>query len=370
MHKFSLLLLAILVLGTSCKKEATYDFPDGLYAKIETSRGEIIASLAYKKAPVTVANFVTLAEGKNTYVSKEFRGKPFFNNLKWHRVIPNFMIQGGDPLGNGSGDAGYKFKDEITDMKHDKPGMLSMANSGPGTNSSQFFITHVATPWLDGLHTIFGQVIKGQDVVDKIQQNDDIQKVEIIRVGPDAKKFDAVKVFSGFFSTEAEAQDKQTKIDVEKSKMYDQKYAPIKAKLAQSFASAKSSANSLKSGVKYSVLEKGTKQKPTSGTTVYIDYAGYLEDGTLFDTSMPSAAEDLGKYDARRAVMNGYRPIVYELGSQQLIPGFVEGLLQMHFGETAILFIPSNLAYGQAGAGDAVPPNADIIFKVTLKEKP
>ncbi len=368
MRKFLLFLLAILVLG-SCKKENS-DLPDRLYAKIETSRGVIIAALAYKKAPVTVANFVTLAEGKNTFVAKEFRGKPFYNNLKWHRVIPQFMIQGGDPLGNGSGDAGYRFVDEITDLKHDKPGVLSMANSGPGTNSSQFFITHVATPWLDGLHTIFGNVVKGQDVVDRIQQNDDIQKIEIMRIGPDAKKFDAVKVFADYFTTEADREKKQAIVDEENNKVYDQKFGPAKTQLLASFEAAKKSAKTTKSGLKYTILEKGSNIKPKSGTVVYIDYAGYLEDGTLFDTSMESAAQEMGKFDTKRAQMNGYRPLEYELGTQQLIPGFVEGLLQMNYGETALLFIPSNLAYGQAGAGGVIPPNANIIFKITLKEKP
>ena len=190
--KLSILLFSLLSL-LSCKNEQYTDLPDGLYAELETSKGTILLELNYQKAPVTVANFVTLAEGKNTFVKESMKGKPFYDGLKFHRVIPDFMIQGGDPDGNGSGDAGYKFKDEITDLKHDGAGVLSMANSGPGTNSSQFFITHLATPWLDGLHTVFGRVVgNGMETVNKIVQDDYINSVKIIRNGEAAKKFNAV----------------------------------------------------------------------------------------------------------------------------------------------------------------------------------
>src|SRR5690606_34528474 len=182
------------------------DLRDGLYAEIETSKGTILAELYYKEVPVTVANFVTLAEGKNTFVDKAYADKPFFDGLLFHRVIADFMIQTGDPAGTGAGDTGYKFRDEITDFRHDKPGVLSMANSGPNTNSSQFFITHVATPWLDGLHSVFGQVIEGQNIVDLTRQNDIMHKVRIIRIGEDAKKFNAVKVFSDYFEQESNSQ--------------------------------------------------------------------------------------------------------------------------------------------------------------------
>ena len=188
--------LLVIVIATffSCK-DAHSDLADGLYAEIETNKGTILVQLEFEKTPVTVANFVTLAEGKNTFVSEQFKGKPFFDGLKFHRVIAEFMIQGGDPLGNGSGDTGYKFKDEITDMKFDKGGLIAMANSGPGTNSSQFFITHIETPWLNGLHTIFGHVVgNGMETVNKIIQNDDIIAINIIRKGEAAKKFDAVKM--------------------------------------------------------------------------------------------------------------------------------------------------------------------------------
>ena len=195
MKKINVLgLFLIALLFQSCGNN--YDhLGDGIFGVITTSKGEIIVSLEYEKTPITVANFITLAEGTNTFVTDEARkGIPFYDGLKFHRVIPNFMIQGGDPNGDGSGNPGYSFMDEITDLSHDGPGILSMANAGPGTNGSQFFITHKATPWLDGKHSVFGEVVQGMDIVNKIEQNDVIKKITIIRIGKDAKKFDAPKV--------------------------------------------------------------------------------------------------------------------------------------------------------------------------------
>ena len=226
-QSFFICLLALTVLS-SCKDKSN-NLPDGLYADIETNKGNVIVQLDFEKAPITVANFVTLAEGKNNFVAPQFKGKPFYDGLKFHRVIPEFMIQGGDPLGDGTGDAGYIFRDEITDMQFDKGGVLAMANSGPGTNSSQFFITHVATPWLEGKHTIFGHVIeKGMDIVNKIEPNDQIVKVTIVRNGIAAKRFDAIKVFANFFTQEAENLKKQAIINAENKKIYDAKYKAVK----------------------------------------------------------------------------------------------------------------------------------------------
>ena len=183
MNKNFILLISILTLN-SCNMNNYSDLSDGLYADLETSKGNIILELYYEQAPTTVSNFVALAEGNHPVVDDQHEGKRYYDGLKFHRVIENFMIQGGDPTGTGSGGPGYQFDDEFNEeLKHNGPGILSMANAGPGTNGSQFFITHVETPWLDGKHSIFGKVNSGQDVVDKVEQNDIIKKVKIIRIG-------------------------------------------------------------------------------------------------------------------------------------------------------------------------------------------
>ena len=357
MKKSILLLLLAVTTFYSCKDEHS-NLPDGLYADIETNKGHIIVELDYKKAPITVANFVTLAEGKNEFITDEkLKNKPFYNGLKFHRVIPDFMIQSGDPLGTGSGDTGYKFKDEFTDLKFDKGGVLAMANNGPGTNSSQFFITHVETPWLDGKHTIFGHVVeKGQEVVNRVIQGDSIISVTIIRNGEAAKKFDAVKTFHDYFSEIAKEQSKFAGIQTEKAAYY---------------ASLRPKATKTNSGLEYIITEKGSGKKPATGTQVYIHYAGFLENGTLFDSSIEEVNKSFGKFDAARAEAKGYQPIPFQAGRKDgLIPGFIEGIEQLSFGDKAVLFIPSHLAYGAAGAGNVIPPNANIIFEIQLLEKP
>jgi len=368
--KLILLLAVITTFFVGCKDKHT-NLKDGLYAEIETPKGTILLELEYKKTPITVANFVTLAEGTNSFVSENLKDKPLFDNLLFHRVISkangdteDFMIQGGDPLGNGSGDAGYKFKDEITDLKFNKGGLLAMANSGPATNSSQFFITIKETPWLDGKHTIFGHVVEnGMEVVNAIVQNDAINSVKIIRKGEAAKKFDAIKVFSDYFKVESEKQKKQAAVDAAALKK------SITDKIAF-FAQQKASSTKLPSGLQYVILEKGSGKKPKAGSQVFVNYAGFLENGTLFDTSSAEIANAFGKLDTQRASQNGYRPLPFQWGSKGVaIPGFEEGLSLLNIGDKAILFIPSNLGYGENGAGNVIPPNANIIFEVELFEK-
>ena len=354
----------------SCKEEHN-NLPDGLYAKIETNKGDIIVQLDFDKAPITVANYVALAEGKNQFVTNEnLKGKPFFDGLKFHRVIPEFMIQTGDPLGTGSGDTGYKFKDEFSDLKFDKGGVLAMANNGPTTNSSQFFITHVATPWLEGKHTIFGHVVeKGMDVVNKIVQNDYINKVTIIRNGEAAKKFNAVKTFTNYFAVESENQKKKAAIDAENKRVYDQKYKGVRENKIAYFAALKAKSTKTPTGLQYSITKKSGGKKPKNGANVFIHYVGFLEDGELFDASVESVAKAFGKYDENRAAQNGYQPIPFQAGRKDgMIPGFIEGLEQLSFGDKAVIFIPSRLGYGPAGAGGVIPPNANIIFEIELLE--
>jgi len=369
-RKFLALFLASAFLLTSCKDEHS-DLKDGLYAELETSKGTILLELEYKKTPITVANFVTLAEGKNPFASEECKGKNLFDDISFHRVIDKFMIQTGDPLGNGAGDAGYTFKDEITDLRHDKPGILSMANSGPGTNSCQFFITHVETPWLDGEHTVFGKIANPEslEVVNAIKQSDMLNKVTIIRKGEDVKKFDAVKVFSDYFKKENENIKKQQAIDEENKKIYAQKFKAVIEQKLNYFNNLRESATKTTSGLKYKITEKSKGSKPKEGTKVFIKYAGFLEDGTLFDTSEPEIAKTCGFFNEQRAMQNGYSALPYEMGSNKLIPGFIEGINKMNIGDKAVFFIPSKLAYGEQGAGDVIPPNANIIFEVELLDK-
>ncbi|MBK0369168.1 peptidylprolyl isomerase [Flavobacterium agrisoli] len=372
MKKKIAILLLLVTAFYSCKDKHS-NLPDGLYADIETSKGNIIVALDYKKAPITVANFVTLAEGKNEFVTHpELKNKPFFNGLKFHRVIPDFMIQTGDPLGTGSGDAGYKFKDEITDLDFSNPGVLAMANNGPATNSSQFFITHVPTPWLQGKHTVFGHVVEnGMEVVNKINQDDLLISVTIIRNGEAAKKFDAVKVFGDYFKEESKALKAQQDLEAKNKAEYTAKYKAVIDSKLNFLAETKAKSTKTKTGLQYTIIKKGTGKKPSTGQQLFIDYAGFLEDATLFDTSMASVAEQFGKLDPARAAAGQYNPIPFQAGRKDgMIPGFIEGIEQLSFGDKAVLFIPTHLAYGVTGAGNGViPPNANIIFEIELLEK-
>ncbi len=305
---------------------------DGIFAEIETTKGKIVLRLEYKKTPITVANFISLAEGTNPKVSETYKGKKFYDGLKFHRVIKDFMIQGGDPLGNGTGGPGYAFKDEITDLKHDKGGILSMANSGPKTNGSQFFITHKETSWLDGKHTVFGSVVTGMEVVNAIEQNDVINKITIVRKGNEASKFNATKVFEDYFTNKAAEEAKEAAAK-----------AAANAIALKEFETAKTTS----SGLKYIVLKEGTGAKPVATSNVKVHYTGSLLDGKVFDSS----------------VQRG-QPI--DFGLNQVIPGWTEGVQLMTEGSKYKFLIPSKLAYGERGAGGVIPPNSDLIFEVEL----
>ena len=365
---------------------------EGIFAEIYTNKGKIALQLEYVKTPITVANFITLAEGKNEFVTNDRKGKPYYDGLKFHRVIANFMIQGGCPLGTGAGDPGYKFKDEFdSSLKHNKPGILSMANSGPATNGSQFFITHKDTPWLNNKHSIFGHVIEGQKVVDAIAQDDVIEKVVIVRKGKLAKAFNAEKVFSEYMKIKPELDKKEAeenrikaeaaaKLEAEKRKKeaeakaiadkeMKEKLGPLLAAKVAELAALKAKTTTTASGLQYYILQKGTGVKPTEGKDIYVHYAGYLEDGTLFDSSYEAINKMYGKFDQNRANQNGYQPFPFKYGSKGgLIPGFLEGINNMNFNDKAIFFIPANLGYGERGAGNVIPPNSNIIFEVEILE--
>ena len=356
---------------------------EGIFANFETSKGKILVQLEYKKAPVTVANFITLIDGTNTAVGEKFKGKRFYDGLKFHRVIKDFMIQGGDPEGNGSGGPGYAFKDEFDPtLVHDAGGILSMANSGPKTNGSQFFITHKETPWLNGKHTVFGKVVSGMDVVNKIEQNDVILKVTIAIKGVEAKKYDAVKLFSNYFATKAIDDQKQAAVDAENKKKqaeadallvaeYNKVYGSLKAAKMVALNTLKATATTTASGLQYAITQVGSAIKPAEGSNINISYAGYLEDGSLFDSNIEAVAKQYGKFDENRFKQNGYAPFPFPVGKKDgLIAGFLEGINLLTVGSKATLFIPAKLGYGERGAGNAIPPNANIIFELELVDVP
>ena len=295
---------------------------DSMRAEIKTSKGMIIIDLEYEKTPMTVANFVQLSE------------KGFYDGLKFHRVIENFMIQGGDPDGTGRGGPGYKFPDEFhPDLNHSSAGILSMANSGPGTNGSQFFITHKETPWLDNKHTVFGKVASGQNIVNLIAQNDIMESIKIVRTGEKSKAFNAEQVFN-------EKKDEYDKMEINKKKELEKKMKDLT-----------SDAKATESGLKYIIIKEGKGPKPKMGQTVSVHYAGYLTNDQKFDSS----------YDRNQ-------PIEFPIGTGRVIKGWDEGIMLLNVGAKAKLIIPPDLGYGARGAGGVIPPNATLIFDVELLE--
>lgn len=346
-----MLLLSLLL---ACKSQYP-DLDAGLYADIQTDKGAILVKLAHEEAPITVANFVSLSEGTNPMVNEEFKSKKFYNGLKFHRVIADFMIQGGDPLGNGSGNPGYRFDDEFSELTHNGPGILSMANSGPATNGSQFFITHKETPWLDGKHTVFGAVVQGQEVVDSIAQDDLINEINIIRKGKEARQFDAPEIFKNYFDNkEALAKEKEEKM------------AKIKEQNITKFDALKEKSTLSNSGLQYIISSKGSGKAVTSTNKALVHYAVYFIDGTLLETSNEEIAKQNGVFNPQKLSAGAYAPIMAKVGPEdRMIEGFKEGIRLLKEGDKATLFLPYTLAYGAEGTR-GIPPQSDLIFEVEV----
>lgn len=306
---------------------------NGIYAKFNTTKGAVLVKLTHDLTPGTVGNFVGLAEG-NLENRVKPQGVKFYDGLKFHRVIPDFMIQGGCPQGTGTGDPGYKFDDEFhPSLKHNRPGVLAMANSGPGTNGSQFYITHISTDWLDNKHTVFGHVVEGQDIVDAVEQGDVLESLEIIREGEEAKNWNAIEAFITFKG------------------LRNKRDAALKAEEEAEMEKLAAGFEKTESGLRYQFIQRGEGKKAESGKTVVVHYEGSLENGKVFDSSYPRK-----------------KPIEFRLGQGQVIEGWDEGIALLRVGDKARFVIPSYLGYGSHGAGGAIPPNATLIFDVELME--
>ena len=362
--KYLIRSLAFVVLLASCKTSKFPDLEDGIYADIQTNKGDMLVQLEYEKTPLTVANFVSLAEGNSEFVSEEFKGKSYYDGLIFHRVMKGFMIQGGDPLGNGTGNPGYRFADEFNDsLKHDKKGVISMANGGPNTNGSQFFITHGTPTHLDGVHSVFGEVIQGLDIIDSIADvpvaagNKPVDSVimdhiEIIRQGKAAKKFDALQIMKDYF-----AEEEARVAEMKKKK---------EAFLAEA-AAQKEKAELTETGLMWLMLKEGDGPKPKEGDFVMVHYAGWLADGTLIDTSDKAIAEQDENFGRIFQMHRGQFGPTQMLNSPDapLIPGFREGLALMKEGDKVRFFIPGYLGFGDRPRGP-IPANADLIFDIEI----
>jgi peptidyl-prolyl cis-trans isomerase A (cyclophilin A) len=362
----SILTVSVLLASCSVKipnsmsKEQYNNLKDGLYAQMETSKGTMTIELFEEEAPLTVANFVGLAEGTKENKAKPL-GTPYYDGIIFHRVIKDFMIQGGDPDGKGTGGPGYDFEDEFfSDKKHDKKGILSMANAGPGTNGSQFFITEVPTPWLDGRHTVFGQVIDGLDVIDAIvnvekgaqdRPKEDIvmNKVSIIKKGDKYKNYDGGKAFDA-----AKAAYPKKLADFKEAEK-----ARIEAERQKELAAAQveidrqkeltAKAQSTASGLKYYIEKEGTGELPKHGDDLQVHYTLRLEDGMILDSSFERNM-----------------PLTATVGVTQLIQGWMEALTLFKKGSKVFLIIPAELGYGSQGAGGIIPPNATLYFDMEI----
>ncbi len=373
-------LVVLLVLVNISCQERYPNLEDGLYAEFVTNKGTMLAELYYDKVPVTVANFVALAEGNHPMVKEEFKGKRYYDSITFHRVVNNFMIQGGDPTASGSGDPGYKFPDEFhPELKHDKPGVLSMANPGRDANGSQFFIMEKEWPSLDNRHAVFGQVIEGMDVHDSISnvkvidpsrrnhkpvEDVVITELNIIRKGKDAKFFDAPKVFE---EEMPKIKEKQEKLKAEARKKAEELAKKAKADWLKKNEELEGRRIDSPTGMAMIFTHEADGVKPTSAQRVNIDCAGYFEDGTLFWTTWKDVAEKNGKYDERQEKAGRYAPFPMPYNeTASLVAGFREAMLNMKVGDKARVFIPYYLGYGEAGRPPVIPGKTNLVFDIEI----
>ena len=381
----SLLGLIFLLSTLSCQNKYP-ELGNGLYAEFATTKDTIVVELFYEKTPLTVANFVGLAEGTHPKLADSVQGIPFYNGTIFHRVINEFMIQGGDPSGTGMGKPGFTFGDEFDEtLKHDKPGVLSMANSGPATNGSQFFITEVPTPWLDNKHSIFGQVVKGQEVVDSISnvqvmpgsnkplEDIRILSLNIIRQGFGAKRFNAAKTWNREFPLLEEKRLKkieEAKQEAERQKkIAEEKMETAAAEILPVLEDYKSKATTSDSGLLRYTIKEGTGEKPKQGQSVKLYYQGYFTDGKLFGTNVKDIDIKCGTYDEKKEQRGFYNLMPMQISADaQMIPGFKEGVFNMKKGDKTFLYLPSHLAYGEAGRGP-IAPNSDLIFIIEMVDE-
>lgn len=373
---------ALLISSTGCQEQYP-DLGNGVFAEFVTSKDTIIVKLFYDKVPLTVANFVGLAEGSHPLLADSLKGKPYYNGTVFHRVIDQFMIQGGDPTATGSGNPGFKFGDEFDEsLKHDKPGILSMANSGPATNGSQFFITEKPTPYLDNKHSVFGEVVKGFAVVDTISnvkvaprsnkplEDVKILELNIIRQGMSARGFDAEDTWNTEFPLFEEKRLKkleEARLKAEEDKrIADEKMEAAAQETAPILEDYKSKATKQASGLLVYNIVKGSGPKPRTGATVKLNYEGYFTDGKLFGSNVKSVDEKYGTYNPRKEQQGGYGGMPMKIDpAAQMIPGFKEGVLDMSVGDKTFLYLPSHLGYGEKGAGP-IKPNTDLVFIVEM----
>jgi peptidylprolyl isomerase len=318
----------------SCNRAGAAGLPDGLYARLTTGKGEVMIRLEYQKAPLTVGNFVGLAEGR----LDASKGKKYFDGLSFHRVVKDFVVQTGDPRGDGSGGPGYEFPNEIaSDLTYDAEGIVGMANAGPNTNGSQFFITMTATPNLNGSYSIFGKVVTGMDVVKQIAQGDKLIKVEILRNGSDARSFTA---------DQAAFNSRLTPLVAAIKKAADDKRAADVAAIKQRWPDLVPDAD----GIYQKTLKAGSGDGPKVGQTVSVSYKGMLVNGQVFDQSDLHGG-----------------PVDFQVGVGKIIPGWDKVVMQMKKGEKRMIVIPPELAYGSRGTpGGPIAPDSFLAFEVEL----